>query len=449
MIIAMRSVLFGLIASCVGFCQPASAAGYDRAAIAATFCSEAGRDVPRAVKDILEQTAAVPPEDRAWASRIVQAFTAKALRCAADGAAFIADGASATTLAPAQAPDNLRSPLPSLRSRALLEQVAAALALFSAVRAEERIAAIRVLEQRGDGVPDELLRSALASEPSMAARDALQGLIVGRGLHAPESARRVAAIVALAADPTARIVNQLASLRADAAYAADPLVAATLDGQLARARRIVQIGDALSLLYNGISAGSVLFMTSVGLAIIFGLMGVINLAQGEFIMIGAYTTYCVQEVMRARLPGLFEYYPLMAVPIVFFTTAAIGMAIEATAIRHLYRRPLMTLLATWAIGLLLVNLVRVGFGTQNLQFATPFYLAGGVRVLGDFVVTWNHLAAIAFAALSFIGTFALLRFTDLGLFIRAVTQNRGMAGCVGVSTRRIDLLAFGFGAGLA
>jgi urea transport system permease protein len=125
------------------------------------------------------------------------------------------------------------------------------------------------------------------------------------------------------------------------------------------------------------------------------------------------------------------------------------VAIEVAVIRHLYRRPLMTLLATWAISLLLINLVRVTFGTQNLQFLTPPYLTGGVRLVGDFLVTWNHLFAIFAALLAFAAAFSLLRFTDLGLFIRAVTQNRAMAGCVGVSTRRIDMAAFGFGAGLA
>ena len=134
---------------------------------------------------------------------------------------------------------------------------------------------------------------------------------------------------------------------------------------------------------------------------------------------------------------------------VFLVTAAIGIVIEATVIRHLYRRPLMTLLATWGISLLLINLVRVGFGPQNLEFITPSYLTGGVSVVGDFFVTWNHLAAIIFAVLSFLGTLALLRLTSLGLFIRGVTQNRDMAGCIGVSARRIDMLAFGFGAGLA
>ena len=340
----------------------------------------------------------------------------------------------------------------------MLEQAGAALTLFGAAPADRlasgaapaaRLAAVRTLERRNDGLPPDLLPAALAQETDPGVRDALQALVVAAGLRSPDPGRRIAAIEGLGADPTSRAAAQLAALRADPAYAADPAIRAVLDQQITRVGRWVRAGDALALLYNGVSVGSVLFMASVGLAIIFGLMGVINLAQGEFIMIGAYVTFCTQEALRAWAPALVDWYPVLAIPVVFAVTALAGIAIEATVIRRLYTRPLMTLLATWAISLLLVNLVRVGFGTQNLQFRTPPYLAGGQRVVGDFLVTWNHLGAIAFAAAAFLATWALLRFTDLGLFIRAVTQNRGMAGCVGVSTRRIDMLAFGFGAGLA
>ncbi len=445
----LRPSLFCLAALlCLG-ASPAQSQQVGRAAILAMLCSEGGQDVPKAVRAMLSGVAAGAPAERAWASQVIQAFAAKALRCAPDGAAFLADGTSAATLAPAPLPSDLRSPLPSLRSRGLLEQAGAALALFTAPRPEARIAAIRTLERRSDGLPPGLLPAALAQETDTSVQEALRALIVAAGLHAPDPAQRIAAIEGLGADPTSRTAAQLAALRADPAYAADPQVAAVLERQIARAGHWVLAGDALALLYNGVSVGSVLFMASVGLTIIFGLMGVINLAQGEFIMIGAYATFCTQEALRTWLPGLIDWYPLLAIPVVFTVTALIGVVIEVSVIRHLYNRPLMTLLATWAISLLLVNVVRVAFGTQNLQFQTPPYLVGGVRVTGDFLITWNHLGAIGFAVAAFLGTYALLRFTDLGLFIRAVTQNRGMAGCVGVSTRRIDMLAFGFGAGLA
>ena len=451
----LRPVLAGLVTLLCLAVHPAQAqpAPGGHAAVLAMLCSEGGRAVPEAVLTLLAGAPAASPDEVTWAARIIQAFTARELQCAADGRVFLPGGLDAAALAPAPplipVPDGLRSPLPSLRSRALLEQAGAALALFARGSRDARLAAVRTLERRSDALPPGLLPAALAREGDAGVQDALRALIVAAGLHAPDVAQRVAAIDGLGADPSSRAMTQLAGLRADPAYAADPQVAAALDRQIAHVRRWLAVGDALSLAYNGISVGSVLFMASVGLAIIFGLMGVINLAQGEFIMIGAYAAFCTQEALRAWLPGMVDWYPVVAIPVVFTITALVGIAIEAAVIRHLYQRPLMTLLATWAVSLLLVNLMRVLFGTQNLQFRTPPYLAGGRRVVGDFLITWNHLGAIVFAVAAFVATWALLRFTNLGLFIRAVTQNRGMAGCAGVSTRRTDRLAFGFGAGLA
>lgn len=437
---------FALVAW-IGFAV-APAAGYDRAGILADLCAEGGAKASNAINAMLAGLASASPEDRAWLGRVSPAFAAKKLLCAPDGRVFLPDGADAATLAAGTAPDEARTPLPSLRLRGLLEQVAAALALFAA-DPTARLAAVRTLASRGEAVSDDLLKAVLDRETAPPVRSELEGLLQTRGLRSPDPQRRIAAISALAANPTSRIVTQLAALEADKAYVADASVRGALTAALTSARRTLWIGDALSLLYNAVSAGSVLFLASAGLAIIFGLMGVINLAQGEFIMLGGYTTFCVQEALRLYAPALFDFYPLFAIPIVFLVTGAIGMGVEALAIRHLYKRPLMTLLASWAIGLLLINLVRVSFGTQNLKIATPPYLSGGFRVLGDFIVTWNHLDAIVFALVAFAGTQALLRFTDLGLFIRAVTQNRAMAGCVGVSSRRVDQLAFGLGSGLA
>jgi urea transport system permease protein len=205
----------------------------------------------------------------------------------------------------------------------------------------------------------------------------------------------------------------------------------------------------LATLYSGLSFASILFMAAIGLAVIFGLMGVINLAQGELIMIGAYATWMVQEALRYYAPGLLDYYLIIAIPVAFLVTAAIGILLEVVLLRHLYKRPLMSLLATWAVSLFLSNLVRVVFGTQNLQFVTPYYVTGGVPVIGDFFFTWNRMFAIAFAAVTLALTWAIVRLTPLGLNIRAVTQNRTMAGCIGIPVRRVDMLAFGLGSGLA
>lgn len=444
----LRRVPLGLCVVLAGF-SSARAAAPDRAAILAQLCADNGAGVLSGLHDM----AAAAPQDAVWGLRVVEAFSAKQLRCAGDGGSFLAlPGAmlDAKSLQPAQIDDSgLRAPLPSLRARVVLDQTAAALRLFAATRLQSRLSSVATLAQHPDTLPPGLLDAALAVERNPDVRAALRALAVESGLHAPEPARRLAAITALAADATSGTITELSALRADTAYAADTKIAAALDTALDKARWKVRIGAALSLLYNGLSAGSVLFMSSVGLAIIFGLMGVINLAQGELIMIGAYTTFCVQILLQTLAPGWIDWYPVLAVPMVFIVTALVGIAIEVLVIRHLYRRPLMTLLATWSISLLLTNLVRVTFGTQNLQFLTPAYLTGGTRVIGDFLVTWNHLFAICAAVIALIATVMLLRLTDLGLFIRAVTQNRAMAGCVGISTRRIDMLAFGFGAGLA
>lgn len=424
----------------------------DRAMIVSGLC-QGGPGLAQAADQLLTGLPGATPDDLAWANRIVGAFAHRQLLCSGNGQGYLASGAAgldAATLAPVAAlPADAAAPFPSLRARIVLERMEAALALVSPVAPAATLAAIDTLQQHNDSVPLALVNTAIARSHDAQVTKALRRFGVLQGLHAPDTAQRIAAIHDLSRDTTSDTLGQLHTLRTDPGYAADPAVAAALDQGIAHVQMWVNVGNVLALLYNGLSAGSILFMSAIGLAVIFGLMGVINLAQGELIMIGAYTAYCVQQVVRAVAPAYISLYPILAIPVVFLVTAAIGIIIEATVIRHLYRRPLMTLLATWGISLLLINLVRVGFGPQNLEFITPSYLTGGVSVVGDFFVTWNHLAAIIFAVLAFLGTLALLRLTSLGLFIRGVTQNRDMAGCIGVSARRIDMLAFGFGAGLA
>lgn len=253
----------------------------------------------------------------------------------------------------------------------------------------------------------------------------------------------------MAENPSRRALTRIAALTADPAYAANPEFRAAVDDATRRIERGIALGDTLATLYNGLSFASILFMAAIGLAIIFGLMGVINLAQGELIMIGAYVTWLVQQGLRVVAPSLLDWYLVLAIPVAFFVTAAIGIALEALLLRHLYKRPLMSLLATWAVSLFLVNIVRVVFGTQNMQFETPFYVSGGVPVIGDFIFTWNRMFAIAFAVVTLALTWAVVRKTPLGLNIRAVTQNRDMAACIGIPTRRVDMMAFGLGSGLA
>lgn len=200
--------------------------------------------------------------------------------------------------------------------------------------------------------------------------------------------------------------------------------------------------------WYGLSLGSVLLLAAIGLAITFGVMGVINMAHGEMVMLGAYTTFIVQEVIRARFPGLFDWSLAFALPAAFLVAGAVGIAIERGVIRFLYGRPLETLLATWGISLILQQAVRTAFGPTNREVGAPSFMSGAFE-LGGLAVTWNRLWIIVFAMLVFTALLAILKLTPMGLQMRAVTQNRRMASAMGIRTGRIDALTFGLGSGVA
>jgi urea transport system permease protein len=208
------------------------------------------------------------------------------------------------------------------------------------------------------------------------------------------------------------------------------------------------IWGALQNAWYGLSLGSVLLLAAIGLAITFGVMGVINMAHGEMVMLGAYTTYVVQEVIRAKNPALFGYSLAIALPLAFAVAGLIGILIEQGVIRFLYGRPLETLLATWGLSLILQQAVRTAFGPTNKDVGTPSWMSGAFDV-GHITITYNRLWIIVFTLLVFAGLLALLRFTRFGLEMRAVTQNRAMAASMGIRTSRIDALTFGLGSGIA
>ncbi|WGD51877.1 urea ABC transporter permease subunit UrtB [Bradyrhizobium sp. CB1650] len=200
--------------------------------------------------------------------------------------------------------------------------------------------------------------------------------------------------------------------------------------------------------WYGLSLGSVLLLAAIGLAITFGVMGVINMAHGEMVMIGAYTTFVVQEVIRTRHPGLFDYSLLIAVPLAFLVAGAIGVLIERSIIRFLYGRPLETLLATWGLSLVLQQAVRTMFGPTNREVGNPSWMSGAFE-LGQITITYNRLWILVFTLAVFAILLAMLRYTALGLEMRAVTQNRRMAASMGIATSRVDALTFGLGSGIA
>jgi urea transport system permease protein len=228
--------------------------------------------------------------------------------------------------------------------------------------------------------------------------------------------------------------------------------------------------NTVSAAFHGLSLGSILLVAAIGLAITFGLMGVINMAHGELIAVGAYTTYVIQGLFATgvvlqiptfiaqpytlRLSGMglsgskLDNYFLVALPMSFIVAALVGLILERCVIRFLYRRPLESLLATWGVSLVLQQLFRLTFGANNVQVYSPTYLSGNWTVF-DVILNWNRLFVIGFAILIIFGTHLLLTRTSLGLLIRAVTQNRVMAACMGVKTQRVNMLTFAFGAGLA
>jgi len=200
--------------------------------------------------------------------------------------------------------------------------------------------------------------------------------------------------------------------------------------------------------WYGLSLGSVLLLAAIGLAITFGVMGVINMAHGEMVMIGAYTTFVVQEVIRTRYPALFDYSLLIAVPLAFLVAGAIGVLIERSIIRFLYGRPLETLLATWGLSLVLQQAVRTMFGPTNREVGNPSWMSGAFE-LGQITITYNRLWILCFTLAVFAILLAMLRYSAIGLEMRAVTQNRRMAASMGIATSRVDALTFGLGSGIA
>jgi len=200
--------------------------------------------------------------------------------------------------------------------------------------------------------------------------------------------------------------------------------------------------------WYGLSLGSVLLLAAIGLAITFGVMGVINMAHGEMVMIGAYVTFVVQEYIRANNPALFDYSLVIAVPLAFVVAGFVGILIEQGIIRFLYGRPLETLLATWGLSLILQQAVRTSFGPTNREVGAPSWMSGAFE-LGQLNITYGRLWIIVFTMAVFVALLALLRFTRMGLEMRAVTQNRTMAASMGIRTGRVDALTFGLGSGIA
>jgi urea transport system permease protein len=329
--------------------------------------------------------------------------------------------------------------------RAELDNALAALKLFSKDEKTRRDA-IKTLAGENDEVRLPLIEKAYALETVAQLKSQLELVRAGILLSSTDKAKRLNAAAQLSAsnNPNTKTV-----LLARLASESDADVKVALQAALAKVEASLAWGDKLGAIFSGFSLGSILLLVALGLAITYGLMGVINMAHGELMMIGAYATYVVQGLFQKYLPGAFDWYLLAAVPVAFLASALMGAALERSVIRFLYGRPLETLLATWGISLMLQQLVRSIFGAQNVGVENPVWMSGGVQVLGNLSLPYNRLVIVAFAGGVLLAMAWLIGKTRLGLFVRGVTQNRPIAACMGVNTARIDTYAFALGSGIA
>ena len=329
--------------------------------------------------------------------------------------------------------------------RGELDNALAALKLFSKDE-NIRAAAIKTLAADNDEARLPLIEKAYAAEGVPALKSQLELVRAAIFLGSSDKAKRLEAAAQLAASKNP---NTKTVLLERIGKETDADVKVALQAALAKVEASLEWGNKLGAIFSGISLGSILLLVALGLAITYGLMGVINMAHGELMMIGAYATYVVQGLFQKYLPGAFDWYLLAAVPVAFMASALMGAALERSVIRFLYGRPLETLLATWGISLMLQQGVRSVFGAQNVGVENPVWMSGGVQVLGNLSLPFNRLVIIGFAVAVLLGMAWLISKTRLGLFVRGVTQNRPIASCMGVNTARIDTYAFALGSGIA
>ncbi|MDF1749103.1 MAG: urea ABC transporter permease subunit UrtB [Alphaproteobacteria bacterium] len=308
-----------------------------------------------------------------------------------------------------------------------------------------RLAAAGAIFKSKDSDSIELLDTAIAKETVESVKLAMQEARAAAVLNSSRDMAEKQAAVALMADRGNQ--SALAVLLNAKGSAEGPLLV-DIDNAIAAIEKSLAIWDLAQNAWYGVSLGSVLLLAAIGLAITFGVMGVINMAHGEMVMLGAYTTFVVQDIIRTSMPGIFDYSLLIALPLAFLVSGIVGIIIERGVIRWLYGRPLETLLATWGIALLLQQTVRSIFGPTNREVGTPDFLAGAFK-LGELTITYNRLAIVIFSLLVLAVLMLVLRKTSFGLRMRAVTQNRRMANSMGIKTNWVDAMTFGLGSGIA
>jgi urea transport system permease protein len=358
-----------------------------------------------------------------------------------------ADGSTKNLLTGASepAPASARAVRQNNRVRTTVDAALGTLRLMSP-DPQRRLAAASAVFKSRDASSLKLLEEALAKETDSRVKKVLSEARAAILIVAPNTseADRIAAIRLIGAKGDN---DALALLRAVPA-GASPDVKAAAASAIAAAERSLAMWEVGQNVWYGLSLGSVLLLAAIGLAITFGVMGVINMAHGEMVMIGAYVTFVVQEVIRQNYPGLFDYSLAIALPLAFLIAGFVGVLIERGIIRFLYGRPLETLLATWGLSLVLQQAVRTAFGPTNREVGAPSWMSGAFE-LGGLSITYNRLWIIVFSMTVFVALLFVLRFTRFGLEMRAVMQNRRMASSMGIKTSYVDALTFGLGSGIA
>lgn len=316
-----------------------------------------------------------------------------------------------------------------------------------------RLAAAKELAKHPTATAAGEIRRTLESETNQEIRKVLLLALAQVEIASGDFSRRIEAIRHIAESGEIRfypILNNLLKKNPNGAYvetdrrireAAEKAIGDIQTKQLL----ITQAGN----FFYGLSLGSVLLLTALGLAITFGLMGVINMAHGEMLMLGAYSTYVIHNLFQTYLASLSDWYLAAAIPAAFLSTGLIGIILERSIIRYLYTRPLETLLATWGVSLIMIQTIRLIFGAQNVAVANPGWLSGGMEIMPGLIFTYNRIAIILFAVFVVTIVWFILQHTRMGLQIRAVTQNRPMATCMGVSAERVGMWVFGLGSGIA
>ncbi|MBN8535171.1 MAG: urea ABC transporter permease subunit UrtB [Rhizobiales bacterium] len=331
------------------------------------------------------------------------------------------------------------------RLRGVVQAALGTMTLLSPDPAQRLRAAQSVFKSR-DAAALPALEQALTKETNPKIRAALseaRAAIILFDSKAPET-ERLAAINVIAESGDQ---DSLALLRQILPQASGALKTIAEQG-IASIERRQQFRQAGQTIWFGISLGSVLLLAAIGLAITFGVMGIINMAHGEMVMIGAYVTFVTQEVFRAKAPHLLDWSLPIAIPLAFLVTGLVGILIERGVIRFLYGRPLETLLATFGLSLMLQQATRTWFGPTNREVSAPSYMSGSFEFLG-LQITYGRLWIVAFTFVVFFALLIVLKATSLGLQMRAVTQNRRMAAAMGIRTRFVDAMTFGLGSGIA